>query len=479
MQGFANRLLTDKLTWQDCVNGQEHYLRLLQGLLLRSLNTYRSHLQQNSIFQRIYDSLLSYRDQEVSLTSIAATSSSAHSTSTKPRSKAAQKNFTSQAADHTIVRLEWSGGIEVVVIGESIWTPFGQGQVVDFEASSAMFSVKLAYAIMHSASTTILQWIGVNSAQKSMHGINNSFHSEIRPRAVTLSPSLSTLPSILSPVGNSVAAISDGTDQDEMSQDSNPPSSQDHEVRRVTENGTGDHPTLPLSSLAPCQPAVQRSHLKNTIKATYQGSSMDYDHIGRLLPVSFVVTQNQESLVQLTNTVSKSTLWDLQALGNDCTESDESERDLSFVSGQGHCWNSDVGDLRDQLGDMQNQLESLRKVRDATLTQLKRSRAETSQLSSSSAALRLKMFTRRHSHRTLLSNFSLALPTNVVAPSQSVVAQQNAAVAASLRTLAAVAATDIQGPRPRAKHRSRSGSIGGGLLCAFGFDSLLLVTILF
>lgn len=379
--GYTSRLTHVKSEFSEQRSGQELYLRLHQALLLRSLATMKSYGNALHLYELIRQSLQHFR----------------------------LNSRDGPSQELKCVRLEDSLGKELVVLGATVVrTSYGEGVVTNFDATSNIFSLSLPYATIHCAAATLLLWLRREAAAYSVRGVLDRFHSHGAKHLLSALPRLSE--DAMASGESDVAANDDEenelTDADESETD--PPSPTDDQQLQP--------PLPPVASETDASRGRYRQKME-AAKGWRNGGSNPYL---ALCPAAFVPTSSTASLqkvVALAQAERSPLLLDGRALDRDDASlaipgRKRSAEELSgdqvveggFFSGQGHCWRGDVKRMRTALADLRAEAQALEKARSTALGDLLRRRAAALQLSTQNAALRLKMFTRRHCQRTLLAN---------------------------------------------------------------------------
>lgn len=452
--GYTSRLAHVRREFSEQRSGQELYLRLQQALLLRSLATTKSYGNALHLYELIRQSLQHFR--------------------LNSRDEPCQ--------ELKCVRLEDSLGKELVVLGATtVCTSYGEGVVTKFDATSNIFSLSLPYATIHCASATLLLWLRREAAAYSVRGMLDRFHSHGAKHLLSALPRLSE-DAIAS--GESDAAANDDednelTDADESETD--PPSPTDDQQLQP--------PLPPVASETDASRGRYRQKMEEA-KGWHHGGSNPYL---ALCPAAFAPTSSTASLqkvVALAEAVRSPLLLDGRALGRDDANlpiaggrkrsaeelSGSQDAEGGFFSGQGHCWRGDVKRMRSALADLREEAQALEKARSTALGDLLRRRAAALQLSTQNAALRLKMFTRRHCQRTLLANqpapaASSTLVASVLATSagnQAIAEGVEPALVSEAAVLESIAQETVSSHGTGAANRSsrsrhRANSLGGTL----------------
>jgi hypothetical protein len=169
----------------------ENYVKLLQGLVARSVRLYASHNRQNALLFQLHGCLQRLResDQRVhaecgKLRSQLAAAK--HAKDGKPSS------VVEQGSPIMVVHLE-KANVDVVLQEDMcVFTPMGNGEISQILAEPNKVEIKLPYGVMYAHLPRVAGWIhtaqrisdarGVLAAADSVHGVQQRFQDSLYER---------------------------------------------------------------------------------------------------------------------------------------------------------------------------------------------------------------------------------------------------------------------------------------------------------
>jgi hypothetical protein len=315
------------------------------------------------------------------------------------------------------VIIDDSFGSEFVVIGSTvIVTPYGQGQVVDCDYETKIFKLKLSSFFLFSHAASVLHWLRAAKQQNKIEYINrlvSEFHNQIYVTIKDVRESFVHLEK------NDFSM--DGTDFDDQSQenvDDQPEktlsniSSDKMGIEKVNNRGAN-------SSNLEARQLVGEGFLKKLLKSKYCGGDLN-SSVRQLFPLMVMPLDDRELLKRtngLLQNFSEFLLWDSKSIrkdkvieeevGSGVDNSTHTSLDPVFIPNQS-----------DKLGYLTADSSRLKELKCELIHKINSARSEATMFSTATTNIRLKMFTRRISYRTLLAmnniNPSTILPINSV-----------------------------------------------------------------
>lgn len=344
IRAYTQRLSADRSSFLELRESQQRYLKVLQGFSLRLLSLSRSYQQQLSVQQLLLASLRRSKEIEAILQDVRAQFSA------PPKRGAKEREVL------RVQRREGDRDREVFLVpGMSVITPFGMGKVIRWDVFRQVATLQLPFGVLSCSLSSLSLWIESGISLSETETLFSRCDREISRRDFSLLPNLFQMES------ESMSEV----EESEEDRDS------------------------PVSESIDVDPeSVVRKQLRQ--RAERETLSI----LPRALPLLLAPPQSLSVALKTVRDSSRSLSlsWDSDALAS---------RDS--ISNQSSLWRREVSALRSEHRDLVSQLSALQREQKERETAISLFRSEASYLAASTSAIRLKMFTRRHSHRTLLN----------------------------------------------------------------------------